>query len=93
MKTLEKDRTRRYETAAGLARDIERHLNDEPVEAGPPSATYRVRKLARKYRPFLAATAGFAALMAVGVLASTALALRRAPSRDGHKPGARSCAG
>ena len=46
MKALEKDRTRRYETANGLARDIERYLHDEPVEAGPPSSGYRLRKLA-----------------------------------------------
>jgi eukaryotic-like serine/threonine-protein kinase len=76
MKALEKDRTRRYETATGLARDIERHLNDEPVEAGPPSASYRLRKLARKYRSLLAAASVFAALLAAGVLVSTALALR-----------------
>ena len=50
MKALEKDRTRRYETAASLARDVERFLSDEPVEAGPPSARYRLRKFARRYR-------------------------------------------
>ena len=50
MKALEKDRSRRYETANALARDIERHLKDETVEACPPSAGYRVRKFARKYR-------------------------------------------
>src|SRR5262249_1578309 len=50
MKCLEKDRTRRYETAAGLARDIQRYLNAEPVEAGPPSATYKLRKFAYKHR-------------------------------------------
>ncbi len=44
MKCLEKDRTRRYETANALARDVERHLKDEPVEACPPSAGYRLRK-------------------------------------------------
>ena len=44
MKCLEKDRTRRYESASGLARDIERYLADEPVEACPPSASYRLRK-------------------------------------------------
>jgi eukaryotic-like serine/threonine-protein kinase len=53
MKAIEKDRTRRYETANGLARDIERHLNDEPVEAGPPGAAYRLRKYARKHRAAL----------------------------------------
>ena len=46
MKALEKDRSRRYETANGLARDIERYLNDEPVEACPPSAGYRFSKFA-----------------------------------------------
>src|SRR5262249_11015732 len=44
MKALEKDRSRRYETASGLARDIQRYLADEPVEACPPSATYWLRK-------------------------------------------------
>ena len=44
MKCLEKDRTRRYETANGLARDIERYLKDEPVEACPPSLRYRLSK-------------------------------------------------
>ena len=46
MKALDKDRSRRYETANGFARDIERFLHDEPVEACPPSAGYRLRKLA-----------------------------------------------
>ncbi len=45
MKCLEKDRVRRYETANGLARDIQSYLNEEPVEAGPPSAGYRLRNL------------------------------------------------
>jgi WD40 repeat protein/serine/threonine protein kinase len=51
MKCLEKDRDRRYETANGLARDIERYLHDEPLEASPPSAGYRVRKWARRHEP------------------------------------------
>jgi len=50
MKTLEKDRTRRYETASELATDIERHLADELVSAGPPSAGYRLRKFIRRNR-------------------------------------------
>ena len=61
MKCLEKDRARRYDTANGLARDIERYLHDEPVEAGPPGAGYRLRKLARKHRTAL----GIAGLIAV----------------------------
>jgi len=48
MKAIEKDRTRRYETANGLARDIERYLADEVVEARPPSTSYRLRKFVRR---------------------------------------------
>ncbi len=47
MRCLEKDRTRRYDTAGSLARDVERYLAGEAVEAGPPSAWYQVSKLAR----------------------------------------------
>src|SRR5262245_63334865 len=47
MKALEKDRSRRYETATGFATDVQRYLTDEPVEACPPSAGYRLRKFAR----------------------------------------------
>ena len=50
MKALEKDRTRRYETANGLARDIQHYLNDEVVEARPPSAGYRVSKFLRRHK-------------------------------------------
>ena len=50
MKALEKDRTRRYETANAFGADVLRYLNDEPVEASPPSTAYRLRKFARKYR-------------------------------------------
>jgi WD40 repeat protein/serine/threonine protein kinase len=48
MKALEKDRSRRYETANGFAMDVQRYLRDEPVEACPPSAQYRFRKFARR---------------------------------------------
>ncbi len=50
MKCLEKDRSRRYETATALARDVERYLKDEPVEACPPTAGYRLRKFAASTR-------------------------------------------
>src|SRR5207245_2948505 len=50
MKCLEKDRARRYETANGLASDIQRHLNNEPVVACPPSAAYRFQKLVRRHK-------------------------------------------
>jgi serine/threonine protein kinase/WD40 repeat protein len=69
MKCLEKDRSRRYETALGLARDLDRYLRDDPVEACPPSASYRLRKFARKHRVALAVAAMFLGLLiaAVGV--------------------------
>jgi serine/threonine protein kinase/tetratricopeptide (TPR) repeat protein len=68
MKALEKDRTRRYESADGLARDVRRHLEGDPVEAGPPSRAYRLRKVARKHRAALATAAAFA-LVLVGATA------------------------
>jgi serine/threonine protein kinase/tetratricopeptide (TPR) repeat protein len=76
MKALEKDRTRRYETANGLARDLERYLADEPVEACPPSAGYRLRKYARKHRRLLATAAAFTLLLLVGAVLSTWQAVR-----------------
>jgi tetratricopeptide (TPR) repeat protein len=54
MKALEKDRNRRYETANGFARDLQRYLADEPVQACPPSAWYRFRKFARRHRQAVA---------------------------------------
>jgi serine/threonine protein kinase len=63
MKALEKDRGRRYETANGFARDIERYLADEPVEACPPSAAYSLRKFARKNRKALAAAGALLLLL------------------------------
>jgi tetratricopeptide (TPR) repeat protein/serine/threonine protein kinase len=69
IKALEKDRSQRYETANGLARNVEHYLADEPVEVVPPSAGYRLRKLVRRHKQALAATAG--ALLALMVLAST----------------------
>ena len=63
MKALEKDRARRYDTANGLARDVERHLRDEPVEACPPSPGYRLRKTARRHKVPLAVASAFAVLL------------------------------
>jgi eukaryotic-like serine/threonine-protein kinase len=73
MKCLEKDRTRRYETANALARDVERHLRDEPVEACPPSNGYRLRKFARKHRKGIATASAF--LLMLGVMKAIAIAL------------------
>ena len=71
MKCLEKDRTRRYETANGLASDIQRFLADEPVVACPPSAGYRLRKFIRRNKgPVLAS--GFVLLtLVVGIIGTT----------------------
>jgi tetratricopeptide (TPR) repeat protein/serine/threonine protein kinase len=65
MKALAKERERRYETASGLARDIERFLNHEPVLAGPPSTAYRLRKLVRRH-PLELALTGTVALLLFG---------------------------
>ncbi len=76
MKCLEKDRTRRYESASSLARDVEHYLADEPVEACPPSASYRLRKAARKYRTPLQVVSVFLLLLVAGAIASTWQAIR-----------------
>ena len=71
MKTLEKDRTRRYETANSLADDVQRFLDDEPVVACPPSPVYRFRKFARRNKVSLAftTTIGLFVLMGFVILA------------------------
>ncbi len=73
MKSLEKDRNRRYETANGLAADLQRFLLDEPVSACPPTTLYRLRKFAKRNRNVLAATVlmGVAAVVALGGIAVT----------------------
>jgi tetratricopeptide (TPR) repeat protein len=77
MKALEKDRSRRYETANGLAMDVQRYLADEPVLACPPSAGYRLRKFGRRHRgPLIAASLVLLAL--VGGVIGTTLGLIRA---------------
>jgi WD40 repeat protein/serine/threonine protein kinase len=75
MKCLEKDRSRRYETASGLAHDVQRYLADEPVDACPPSTIYRFRKFARRYKTALATAAAFVTLLIAGAVASTSLAV------------------
>jgi hypothetical protein len=68
MKTLEKDRNRRYETANGLAADVQRYLSDEPVQACPPSAGYRFKKLMHRHKgPVLVAALVLLALL-VGLI-------------------------
>ncbi len=76
MKALEKDRNRRYETASSFARDIRNFLDDETVEACPPSARYRLRKFASKHRVGLMTISAVAALLLLGVVVSTWEAIR-----------------
>ena len=76
MKALEKDRTRRYETANGLAADVARHLNDEPVVARPPSRIYEFRKTVQRHKFGFAAGAAVMTVLAMGVSVSTWEALR-----------------
>jgi len=71
MKCLEKDRKRRYETASGLAADIQRHLKDEPVTAGAPGAAYKLRKFVKRNRASVIAGGVIAAALLLGVVGTT----------------------
>ena len=76
MKCLEKDRTRRYETADSLANDVQRHLANEPVVACPPTAAYRLGKLLRKHRAAVSASVAFLLLLLAATAMSAWLAAR-----------------
>jgi WD40 repeat protein/serine/threonine protein kinase len=71
MKCLEKDRSRRYETANGLAADLKRHLNNEPVVARPPSTAYRFQKAWRRNKLVFTAGVAIATALVVGIGIST----------------------
>jgi WD40 repeat protein/serine/threonine protein kinase len=77
MKALEKDRRRRYETASALAADVRRYLHEDPVEARPPSAWYRFRKLARRNKAALTTVMLVAAALVLGMALSIWQAVRR----------------
>ncbi len=76
LKALEKDRSRRYQSAQGLAEDVRRHLVDEPVTAGPPTLGYRLGKAARRHKVAFAAAAVVALALVGGTVVSTAFYLR-----------------
>ncbi|MHC4140452.1 MAG: tetratricopeptide repeat protein, partial [Planctomycetota bacterium] len=76
MRCLEKDRTRRYETANGLAMDIRRYLGGEAVLAAPPSAAYRLRKFVRRNRGQVIAAGAVVVALAMGVAAVVAVQVR-----------------
>ncbi len=82
MKALDKDRTRRYGAASDLAADLRRHLDHQPVLAGPPSQVYRVKKFVRRNRIGVAVAASLVALLAVLAGTMTVQAQRIARERD-----------
>jgi hypothetical protein len=81
LKAMEKDRTRRYETASGLAADIQRFLNHEPVVARPPDRLYRFRKLVLRNKTVFMAAAIVAVTLIVGLGTSTWLFFREKEAR------------
>jgi eukaryotic-like serine/threonine-protein kinase len=82
MKCLEKDRTRRYETANGLAEDLKRHVNDEPVTARPPSTAYRMQKAWHRHRTAFAAAVVVVIALVCGVAVSTWQTIATSRERD-----------
>jgi serine/threonine protein kinase/WD40 repeat protein len=71
MKAMAKERSRRYESASARAADVERYLRDEPVQACPPSARYRLRKLVRRHRGSVLASALLVLALVGGVIGTT----------------------
>lgn len=82
MKAMDKDRSRRYETANGLALDIQRYLTDEPVQACPPSASYRCRKFAHRHQFALITTGVVVAVILLGLAGTTWQAIATSQQRD-----------
>jgi serine/threonine protein kinase/WD40 repeat protein len=82
MKCLEKDRNRRYDTANGLAMDLKRHLNNEPVLARPPSPAYRLEKAWRRNKTAFTVAATVGASLIVGITISTWQAIEARKARN-----------
>ena len=82
MKALEKDRARRYETANGMAMDLQRYLADEPVLAGPPSRLYRARKFLRRHKFGVASSVGISLLLIGGIVGTTLGLIEARTQRD-----------
>ncbi len=85
MKCLEKDRARRYATANGLAADLKRHLNNEPVVARPPSTVYRLQKAWRRHKLAFTAAAVMAGALVVGTTVSSWQAIEASTARNAEK--------
>ena len=82
MKALEKDRTRRFETVNALAMDVQRHLDDEPVVARPPSGLYRLRKMVRRNKFAFATSAAIAVMVIVSLSVSLSLMRKEEKARE-----------
>src|SRR5262249_60422297 len=80
-KALEKDRERRYPSAAELAADIRRHLRNEPIRARPPSALYQLRKLARRNKALVGGVAAVMLALGAGLIGTTIFAVRESRQR------------
>ena len=82
LKALEKDRGRRYQSAADMALDLRRYLRNDPILARPASAIYQLRKFAQRNRALVAGVIGIIVALAAGVVVSTRLYFRSEESRD-----------
>ncbi|MFN4242496.1 MAG: protein kinase domain-containing protein [Tepidisphaerales bacterium] len=82
LKAIEKDRDRRYATASDLAADVRRHLDHQPVSAGPPDLRYRLGKFARRNKLLVATTSAVAAAVVVGLLLATVGFVTASRARD-----------
>ncbi len=93
MKALEKDRTRRYGSPSNLAADVERYLENKPVEASPPSAAYRLRKFVSRHRTGVFAGVALVVLLVAGVVGTTVGLLRAQREADAVRKSADVLAG
>lgn len=82
MKALEKDRERRYASVSALAEDVQRHFHDEPVLAGPPTATYRMTKFVRRHRGLIGASGASLGALLLGLGFAVAAYLQTRAERD-----------
>ncbi len=86
MRALEKDRGRRYDTASGLAQDVQRYLSDQPVLACPPSRAYRFRKTLRRHKAVITTAAVIGAVLIAASIVSTWLAVRATNRPRSQRP-------
>ena len=82
MKALDKDRDRRYETASAFGLDVQRFLRDEPILAGPPRASYRLRKFAKRHKGSLVAAALILLALVGGIVGTTLGMIEAQQARD-----------